>query len=148
MNQFLWTWKYLYTIPAESPSQNVTMKHQLHPRSIQIAIHLYFTVLIHQQNLNSNYNMVYFPFLSGTTFKVSMTSQIYPRFVGWITQLLKVLDLKQTLLAYLQPIENPLINYGTIIEIFAHSEQLSKQANMRYTHITFDVGAASKAYNM
>ena len=31
------------------------------------------TVLIHQQNLNSNYNMVYFPFLSGTTFKVSIT---------------------------------------------------------------------------
>lgn len=32
--------------------------------------------------------------------------------------------------------------------MFAHYEQLSKQANMRYTHITFDVGAASKAYNM
>ena len=31
-------------------------------------------------------------------------SQIYPRFVGWITQLFKVLDLKQTLLAYLEPI--------------------------------------------
>ena len=71
-------------------------------------------------------------------------SQIYPWFVGWITQLFKVLDLKQTLLAYLQPILNPFINYGTIIEMFAHSEQLSKQANMRYTHITFDVGKQTR----
>ena len=44
--------------------------------------------------------------------------QIYPRFVGWVTQLYRNLDKKQTVLTYLSPIQRPITVYGTIIETF------------------------------
>ena len=63
-------------------------------------------------------------------------------------QLFKVLDLKKTVLRYLPPIEKPITNYYAMVEMFIGSEQLSKQANIKYTHITFDVGVAFKEFHV
>ena len=78
--------------------------------------------------------------------KINDSFQIFLRFVGWTTQLLNVLDLKQTVLTYLRPIEKPISNYGATVEMFTGSEQLSKQANIEYIHITLDVGVAIKKF--
>ena len=48
----------------------------------------------------------------------------------------------------MSPIQRPITDYGTIFEIFHTSQNLSKQSNMLYTHITFDLGAAMKAYHV
>ena len=60
----------------------------------------------------------------------------------------KLLDSKQTVLTHLSSIENPITNYGTIAEMFTRSKQLSKQANIKYTYVALDVGAAVKAYHV
>ena len=49
-----------------------------------------------------------------------------------------------TVMTYIPPIERPITDYGTILEIFRTSRKLTKQSNMQYTHITFDLGAAIK----
>ena len=72
--------------------------------------------------------------------------QIYPQFVGWIIQLTKDVDLKQAVLTHLPPIEKPIRIYEAIVEIFTGSEQLPKQANIKYTHITLDFGLAIKEF--
>ena len=46
-----------------------------------------------------------------------------------------------TVMTYIPPIQRPITDYGTILEI---SRKLAKQSNMQYTHITFDLGAAIK----
>lgn len=51
-------------------------------------------------------------------------------------------------MTYLPPIQLPITEYGAIFEIFHKSRELSKQANMSYTHITLDVGAAIKSYHV
>ena len=66
-----------------------------------------------------------------------MFLQIYPRFGGWITQLFKVLHLKQSVLTYLPPIEKPITNCKAIVKMFPGSEQLFKQANKKYTQYQF-----------
>ena len=45
---------------------------------------------------------------------------------------------------YLPRIEKPISNYGAIVEMFTGSEQLSRQANIKYIYITLDVGVAIK----
>ena len=59
------------------------------------------------------------------------------KIIGLITQLFKVLDLKQAVFTYLLPIEKPIINYDAIIKMFTGSERLSKQANIKYTQHHF-----------
>ena len=79
---------------------------------------------------------------------ISDSFQIYPWYVGWTTQLFKVLDLKQTVLKYLLPIKKPIANYDAIVQMFTDSEQLSKQANIKYTHITLVNGVATKEFRV
>ena len=70
-----------------------------------------------------------------------------PRFAGWIIKVFRVMQREPTRLTYLPPIQTPITQYGTIIEIFHQSRQMAKQCNTQYTHITMDVGAAIKAYH-
>jgi hypothetical protein len=51
-------------------------------------------------------------------------------------------------MTYLPPIQTPITEYETIVQVFTVSRELSKQSNMQYTHITFDAGAAIKAYHV
>ena len=76
------------------------------------------------------------------------SNQIYPRFSGWILKEFQLFDQNSTVLAYLPPIQKPITNYETIFEIFHTSRNLSQQSNILYTHITFDLGAAMKAYHV
>ena len=52
------------------------------------------------------------------------------------------LDFKKNVLTYLPPMEKPTTSYEVIFEMFTGSGQLSKQANIKYTHITLDVNVA------
>ena len=116
------------------------MKYQLFLRSIQNIIHLYFACKSKMQH------HVFFLSLWKYLWNINGSFQIYPQFVGWITQLFKILDLKQHVLTYLPPIEKPITNYEAIVEMFTDSEQLSKQANTKYTYITLVVGLAIKQF--
>ena len=74
---------------------------------------------------------------------------MYPRFFGWITELLEVPGLKQTVLTYLPPIEKPIKSYETIVKVFTGgSEQLSKQTNIKQTELTIDVGVVFKEFRV
>ena len=80
--------------------------------------------------------------------KLSANDQIHPRFVGWIISLFQKHASQATKMTYLPPIQTPITEYETIVQVFMVSRELSKQSNMQYTHITFDVGAAIKAYHV
>ncbi len=79
---------------------------------------------------------------------MSATDQVNPRFAGWIILLSKKTDSKETKLTYMPPIQKPITEYAAFFEMFFKSRELAKQANMSYTHITLDVGAAIKAYHV
>ena len=51
-------------------------------------------------------------------------------------------------MTYLLRIHTAITAYRTLVEIFEISQKLAKQGNMRYTHITLDVGAAIKAFHV
>ena len=55
---------------------------------------------------------------------------------------INILDFKKNVLTYLPPMEKPTTSYEVIFEMFTGSGQLSKQANIIYTHITLDVNVA------
>ena len=44
--------------------------------------------------------------------------------------------------------EKPIMNYEAIVEMFTGFEQLPKQANIKYTHITLDYGVAVKEFRV
>ena len=115
------------SVSRDVPSQNLGMKYQLYPRSIPNIIHQYFAC-----EPKIHYYM-FFLSLWKNLRSINVSFQIYPRFVGWTTQLFKVLDLKQTVFTYLPPIEKPITSYEEI-EMFTSSEQLSKQVNIKYSH--------------
>ena len=79
--------------------------------------------------------------------KLHENDQIYAKFSGFVINLIQR-ELKKTVMTYLPPIETPITEYGTLFEMFHRSQQMSKQCNMRYTHITLDCGAAIKAYHV
>ena len=74
--------------------------------------------------------------------------QVNPRFVGWVILFFETIDSKQTKLTYLLLIQKPITEYATFFEMFRQSRELARKANMKYTHITLDVGAAIKAYHV
>ena len=49
---------------------------------------------------------------------------------------------------YLSPVQTPITKYETLFEIFRKSLDLAKKADMKYAHVTLDVGAAIKAYHV
>ena len=81
---------------------------------------------------------------------LDMTSldQVNPRFGGWVILFFETIDSKQTKLTYLPPIQKPITEYATFFEMFRQSRELARKANMKYTHITLDIGAAIKAYHV
>ena len=68
-----------------------------------------------------------------------------PRFIGLIALLYRQKRLS-TSLTYLPPLQNPITEVYTMTKIFEISQNLSKQANMKYTHIILDLGALSKHF--
>ena len=76
------------------------------------------------------------------------TSQGVPRFVGFLASIYARKDVAPTKMTYLPPIHMAITEYPTLVEIFEISQKLAKQGNMRYTHITLDVGAAIKAFHV
>ena len=79
--------------------------------------------------------------------KVNEEDQVYSNFTGFVINALKS-HTKKTVMTYLPPIETPITEYGTLFEMFTRSEEMAKQCNMKYTHITLDCGAAMKAYHV
>ena len=51
-------------------------------------------------------------------------------------------------MTYLPPIQTPITEYATIVDLFEVSRHLAKKANMKYVHIVMDVGAAIKAFHV
>ena len=74
--------------------------------------------------------------------------QVNPRFVGWVILIFEMIDSKQTKLTYLPPIQKPITEYATFFEMFRQSRELARKANMKYTHITLNIGSAIKAYHV
>ena len=74
--------------------------------------------------------------------------QVHPRFAGWLITKFQIPQSFQTVMAYLPPIQRPITEFGTIIEMFVTSREFRIQANMKYTHITLDAGAAMKAFQV
>ena len=79
---------------------------------------------------------------------LSSSGQHYPRFAGWIISRYQSSGEKATVMTYLPPVQKPITDYGAIFEVFYISRKLAKQSNMLYTHITMDIGAAIKAYQV
>ena len=70
-----------------------------------------------------------------------------PRFIDLIA-LLYSQNRLSTSLTYLPPLQNPITEVYTLTKIFEISQNLSKQANMKYTYIILDLGAAIKAFHV
>ena len=70
-----------------------------------------------------------------------------PLFIGLIA-LLYIRRRLPTTLTYLPPLQNPITEVYTMTKIFEISQNLSKQTNMKYTHIILGLGAAIKAIHM
>ena len=49
---------------------------------------------------------------------------------------------------YLSPVQTPITKYENLFEIFRKSLDLAKKADIKYAHVTLDVGAAIKAYHV
>ena len=77
---------------------------------------------------------------------LNSANQTNSRFVGWIIRRFQRAHSQATQMTYLPPISSPITEYSTIIEMFHQSRKLAKQSNMSYTHITLDVGAATKLF--
>ena len=73
--------------------------------------------------------------------------QLIPRFIGHVIQVFKKQDAK-TIIKFLPPITRPITEYSTVCETIHRSIRLSEFANMTYTHITVDIGAAEKYYGV
>ena len=73
--------------------------------------------------------------------------QLIPRFVGWVIQKFGK-ESTPTVMTFLPPIRNPITEYSTVCETIEQSLKLSKAANMKYTNITTDAGAAEKYYRV
>ena len=67
----------------------------------------------------------------------------YSNFVGRVIQLF-VIETFQTLLTFLPPIPCPITKFSTARETKHRSIHLSEISNIKYTHITVDVGATGK----
>ena len=78
----------------------------------------------------------------------SLDMEAYARFVGFVIKLYQKPQSKQTVMTYLPPIQTPITEYGTLVNVFTISQNLAMKANMKYAHITFDVGAAIKGYHL
>ena len=76
------------------------------------------------------------------------TSQGVPRFVGFLASIFAKKDVAPTKMTHLPLIHTAITEYWTLAEIFEISHKLAKQGNMRYTHITLDVGAAIKSFHV
>ena len=81
-------------------------------------------------------------------FAHSTGNQSISRFVGWVLLICGTQNSSPTILTFLPPILQPITDYSTITECIFQSQKLSKAANMTYTHITIDGGAASKFYHV
>ena len=68
--------------------------------------------------------------------------------VGFLASKYARKDAASTKMTYLPPIHTAITEYWTLLNIFEISQKFSKQGNMRYTHITLDVGAAIKAFHV
>ena len=73
--------------------------------------------------------------------------QSIPRFIGYVTKIFGK-ECTKTILTFLPPLIRPITEYSTVCETIYRSIKLSKFANMCYTHITVDIGAAEKYYKV
>ena len=69
----------------------------------------------------------------------------YSNFVGRVIHLFRI-ETFQTLLTFFPPSSCSITKFTTVSETKHRSIRLSKISNMKYTHITVDVGAAEKHY--
>ena len=91
----------------------------------------------------------FLPLLWKTQRQICSSAQsVSYRYVGWISTIFKATDQKRTNITFLPPINNPITEFSTVIECIYQSEKLAEACNMKYIHITADVGAACKFYQV
>ena len=74
--------------------------------------------------------------------------ELKARFEGWLSSFLKQEESHKTVMTYLPPIPKSITEYSTISLLFERSRELRMASNMQYCHITMDIGAAIKAYQV
>lgn len=74
--------------------------------------------------------------------------QSVPQFIGWVIQLHEDPSSQPTVITFLPPIISPITEYPTVLECIKQSQLMAAQVNMKYAHITVDVGAAAKFYHV
>ena len=70
------------------------------------------------------------------------------RYVGWVSSTLKKDGCPKTVITFLPVIRNPITEFSTVIECIYQSQKYATKCNMIDTHITTDVGTASKFYQV
>ena len=70
------------------------------------------------------------------------------RYVGWVSSIFKKNEQERTHITFLPLINNLITEFSTLLECLYQSEKLGEACNMKYIHITADVGAAWKFYQV
>ena len=77
----------------------------------------------------------------------SLDKRKFCKFRGFIVKLYSE-QRPATVMTYLPPVQTPIAKYETLSEIFRKSLDLANKANMKYAHITLDIGDAIKTYHV
>ena len=127
----------MYPISADAPSKNLYMIYQWNPRLIKNVIRLYESKIQHHIFLLS-------------LWKHSCSSNDSFRFILdlLVGQLFKAIHLKQTVIRYFTSYQNLNHNLEAIVKNFIGFEQVTKQGNNKYTHITLYVGVTIKEFHL
>lgn len=82
--------------------------------------------------------------------KMHNTDQLVPRFTGWLSIVAneQVEPTPRTHITYLPPIHRPITDYDTVVEYLSQVQSFARQVNMPFVHLTLDVGAVAKAFQV
>ena len=79
-------------------------------------------------------------------------NQFLPTFSGWCVAIqtgqLADIEIEKTSLTYLPPVNHPITDFATTYKVFEIIQNRARKANMPYSNVTLDVGAAINAYNV
>ena len=83
---------------------------------------------------------------------LSSKDQFLPTFSGWClaiqTGQLADIEIDKTSLTYLPPVNHPITDFAMIYKVFEIIQNRARKANMPYSNVTLDVGAAINTYKV
>lgn len=101
-------------------------KRAIRPHKEPPSLHFQLT----RHNYNCSKRMLFLLGLAHST-----GNQLIFRFVSWVLLICGAQNGTQTILTFLPPIVQPIINHSTIAESIFHLQKLTKSAKMTYAHI-------------